>query len=79
MKQFISFSILFTLTLLLFTSNLAAAALSSETAEIPYQLNYSDRIVTGTVSRMVEYSNYTIITVTVNEWLYNSLPVKTIK
>ena len=79
MKQLNSLSIFFTLILLLLVPNLAAAALPAETAEIPYQINYSDRIVIGTVSKIIDYGNYTIFTITVNEWLYNPLPAKTIK
>ncbi|MEN6293505.1 MAG: hypothetical protein ABFD07_16015 [Methanobacterium sp.] len=79
MKQLISFLILFIFTTLLLTPNLAAASLPAETTEIPYQINYSDRIITGTVNRIVDYGSYTIITITVNEWLYNPLPAKTIR
>lgn len=79
MKQLISFLIFFTFAILLLTPNLAAAALPAETAEIPYQINYSDRIIIGTVSRIVDYGSYTIITITVNEWLYNPIPAKIIR
>ncbi|WP_240664559.1 hypothetical protein [Methanosarcina sp. MSH10X1] len=53
--------------------------LDAKTAEIPYQVNNSDRIVVGTVSKVIDYGRYTITTITVNEWLYNPLPAKTIK
>ena len=76
MKRRNLFSILFTLMLLLLAPNLAAAALAPETAEIPYQINNSDRIVIGTVSKIIDYGRYTITTITVNEWLYNPLPAK---
>lgn len=79
MKRLSLFSILFKFMLLLLIPNIAAAALISETAEIPYQINNSDRIVIGTVSKIIDYGRYTIITITVNEWLYNPLPAKTIK
>lgn len=79
MKQLLSFLILFTFTILLLTPNLAAASLPAETAEISYQINCSDRIIIGTVSRIVDYGSYTIITITVNEWLYNPLPAETIR
>jgi len=79
MKRINLFSILFTFMLLLLVPNLAAAMLVPETAEIPYQINNSDRIVVGTVSKIIDYGRYTIITITVNEWLYNPLPVKTIQ
>ena len=79
MKRLNLFSILFTLILLLLVPNLAAAELVAETAEIPYQINNSDRIAIGTVSKIIDYGRYTIITIAVNEWLYNPLPEKTIK
>ncbi len=79
MKHLNLFPILFTLILLLLVPNLAAALLAPETAEIPYQINNSDRIVIGTVSKIIDYGRYTIITIAVNEWLYNPLPAKTIK
>jgi hypothetical protein len=65
--------------LLLLVPNIAAASLTAESAEIPYQINNSDRIVIGTVSKIIDYGRYTIITIAVNEWLYNPLPEKTIK
>ncbi|WP_440945172.1 hypothetical protein ACSAZL_13550 [Methanosarcina sp. T3] len=73
-----SLSILLTLLLLFLTSNLAAASFSSEAAEIPYQINVSDRIIIGTVSGFQEYYDHTIFTITVEEWLYNPLSAKTI-
>ncbi|PAV10966.1 hypothetical protein ASJ81_12190 [Methanosarcina spelaei] len=79
MKHLNLFSILFTLILLFLVPNLAAAMLVAETAEIPYQINNSDRIMIGTVSKITDYGRYTITTITVNEWLYNPLPAKTIQ
>ncbi|MDR7666406.1 hypothetical protein RG963_11565 [Methanosarcina sp. Z-7115] len=79
MKQLNSLSIFFALILLLLTPSLAAAMLDAKTDEIPYQIDNSDRIVIGTVSKMIDYGKYTIFTITVNEWLYNPLPAKTIK
>lgn len=79
MKRLNLFSILFTLMLLLLVPNLAAALLDAKTAEIPYQIDNSDRIAVGTVSKIIDYGRYTIITITVNEWLYNPLPAKTIE
>jgi len=79
MKQLNLFSILFTLILLLLVPNLAAAMLDAKTAEIPYQIDNSDRIAVGTVSNIIDYGRYTITTITVNEWLYNPLPAKTIE
>lgn len=74
-----SLSILLALILLFLTSNLAASSFTSEAAEIPFQINNSDRIVIGTVSGIQEYYDYTIFTVTVEEWLYNPLPIEVIK
>ncbi len=79
MKRRNLYPILLTLMLLLLIPNLAAALLDAKTAEIPYQINNSDRIVIGTVSKIIDYGRYTIITITVNEWLYNPLPAKTIQ
>jgi len=79
MKQFISLSLLFTFVLVLLAPSLASAVMTPEAFEIPYQINNTDRIVVGTVSQLVEYSNYTIVTITVKEWLYNPLPTNTIR
>lgn len=79
MKRLNLLSIIFTITLLLLVPNLAAAMLDAKTAEIPYQINNSDRIMVGTVSKVIDYGRYTITTIAVNEWLYNPLPAKTIK
>jgi len=73
------FLILFTLMLLLLVPNLAAASFTAEAGEIPYQINNSDRIVVGTVSRVDMFRAHMIATIKVNEWLYNPLPTKTIK
>lgn len=79
MKPIHSLFILFTLTLLLLCApGPAAAELIAEAAEIPYQINSSDRIVIGMVSDIQEHYDYTIFTITVEEWLYNSLPTETI-
>jgi hypothetical protein len=59
--------------------NLVAASLDSKTTEIPYQINNSDRIFIGTVSGINVFSDHTIYTITIKEWLYNPLPVDTIK
>lgn len=79
MKHLSSFSILLTFALLFLTPNFATAIYSSEATEIPYQVNNSDRIVIGTVSRIDTSNDYTITTITVSEWLYNPLPTKTIQ
>lgn len=78
MKQLNSLSILFLSILLFLTPNLAAAIYSSEAAEIPYQINNSDRIAIGTVSETHVADYYTNNTITIKEWLYNPLPIKTI-
>lgn len=77
MKQLSLFSI-FTFFLLLLAPNLAVAMLSTESTEIPYQVNNSDRIVIGTVSKIDVCDYYTNNTITVKEWLLNPLPEKTI-
>lgn len=79
MKQLNLLSIFFTLILLLLVPNFAAASFTAEAGEIPYQINSSDRIVIGTVSRIDMFRDHMIATIKVNEWLYNSLPTKTIK
>lgn len=79
MKRLNLFSILFTLILLLLVPNLAAAMLAEEVTKIPYQLNNSDRIVIGTVSKIDTYPSYTIYTISIKEWLYNPQPLKKIK
>jgi hypothetical protein len=70
---------LFTFILLLVTPSIAAALILDEATKIPYQVNNSDRIIIGSVSGIDTYYNYTIFTITVKEWLYNSLPTETIK
>jgi hypothetical protein len=78
MKQLNSLSILFTFVLLLLAPSLAAAAFSPEAGEISYQINNSDHIVIGTVSAIELHDNFTNNIITVDEWLYNPLPEKTI-
>ena len=78
MKQLQLFFILFTFAFLLFFPSLTSASLDAKTAEIPYQIQNSDRIVLGTVSDIKPYSTYTMCTITVKEWLYNPLPIDTI-
>lgn len=79
MKQLQLFYILFTFALLLLFPSLTSAMLDAKTAEIPYQIQNSDRIVLGIVSDIKPYSTYTMCTITVKEWLYNPLPIDTIK
>jgi hypothetical protein len=71
--------LLFTFFIFILAPNLTKAAVLSDAAEIPYQINNSDHIVIGTVSGINVYYNHTIATITVNEWLYNPLPDKIIK
>lgn len=70
---------LFTLTLLLLVPNLTAAELTEDAGKIEHQVSKSDRIMIGTVSQIDIYYNYTIYTIMVKEWLYNPLPIETIK
>ncbi|WP_440955877.1 hypothetical protein ACSAZK_02645 [Methanosarcina sp. Mfa9] len=67
------------LCLLSLTASPAAALLDPIAAEIPYQVNNSDRIVIGNVSDIEPHYDYTIVTITVEEWLYNPIPSETIK
>jgi hypothetical protein len=61
MKQFNSFSLMLILVLPLLVPNLAAASLDPKTAEIPYQIKNSDRIVIGTVSEISPDYAHTIL------------------
>ncbi|AKB77114.1 hypothetical protein MSHOH_0631 [Methanosarcina horonobensis HB-1 = JCM 15518] len=79
MGQLNSLSILLTLILLLLVPSLAAAEIVAESMEISYQVNNSDRIIIGTVSKIGTFYDYTIYTIAVKEWLYNPIPVETIK
>ena len=75
MKQI---NILFALILLLASTNVATAELIAEAAEIPYQINHSDRIIIGTVTDIQQFYDYTIVTIGVDEWLMNSLSTESI-
>ncbi len=79
MKQLCTFLILFALALFFLAPNPAAALLAPESTEIHYQINHSNRIVIGTVSDIQLHYDYTIFTITVEEWLYNPMPTETIK
>ena len=79
MKQLCTLPILFALILLFLAPCPAAAELIQESAEIPYQINHSNSIVIGTVSDIQLHYDYTIFTITVEEWLYNPMPTETIK
>ncbi|MGZ7068801.1 MAG: hypothetical protein ACXVHT_10885, partial [Methanobacterium sp.] len=78
MKQLSSFSILFTFVLLFMAPSLSTALIAEEATKIPYQINNSDRIVIGTVSKIDVCDYYTNNTITVKEWLFNPLPKKII-
>jgi hypothetical protein len=71
--------LLFSFVLYLLAPNLAAASIAEEATRIPYQVNNSDRIIIGTVSNIATYSDSTVFTIAVKEWLYNPLPTETIK
>ncbi|MDO9517350.1 MAG: hypothetical protein Q7J10_04785 [Methanosarcinaceae archaeon] len=71
-------NILFALILLLASTNVATAIYSSEAAEIPYQIDHSDRIIIGTVTDIQPFYDYTIVTIGVDEWLTNPLSTETI-
>jgi len=79
MKQTPILLITLALCLLFLSASPTAASLIPEAAEIPYQVNNSDRIAIGTVSEITPYYAHTITTITVEEWLYNPLPTETIK
>ncbi|WP_226990583.1 hypothetical protein [Methanosarcina acetivorans] len=78
MKKLNVLLILSAMFTLLYIPGPAVALLVPEAAEIPYQINASDRIVIGTVSGIDIHYDHTIFTITVDEWLYNPLPAKTI-
>src|SRR5665648_805020 len=72
-------NILFALMILLVVStNIATAVLIEEAYEIPYQINHSDRIIIGTVTDIQPFSDYTIVTISIDEWLMNPLSAKII-
>ena len=70
--------LMFALILLLASTNVATAMLIAETAEIPYQINNSDRIIIGTVTEIQPFYDHTIVTIGVDEWLMNPLSTETI-
>lgn len=80
MRQINLFSILlFTCFLLLLAPNLTAASFTAEAAEIPYQINNSDRIAIGTVSEIYPHYDYSIVKIKVKEWIYNPFSSKVIR
>jgi hypothetical protein len=71
--------LLFTCLLLLLAPNPAVALLDEKVSKLPYQINYSDRIMISTVSGIDPHFDYSIVTVKVKEWIYNPFPAKVIK
>lgn len=63
--------LLFVFFFLLLAPNIVAASFIAEAAEIPYQINNSDRIAIGTVSEIYPHYDYSIVKIKVNEWVYN--------
>lgn len=57
-----------------FSNVTASASWTVEAGEIPYQANYSDRIVIGTVKSASSGFDYTDVVISVDEWLKNPLP-----
>lgn len=49
-----------------------------EAFEIPYQINHSDRIITGTVTDIQQYYDRTEVAIEVDEWLMGPLPLEEI-
>ncbi len=65
--------------LLIITSATTTVSLLIEGAgEISYQVPRADRIVTGTVTDIQAFYDYTIVTIEVDCWLKNPLPAKAI-
>ena len=71
-------SALLTLLLILASATTAAAMLTEEAGEIPYQVSRADRIAIGTVTDIHSFHDHTIVTIEVDEWLDNPLPAKAI-
>lgn len=66
--------LLIILVLIFASTNAAATIWPQEVLEIPYQINNSDRIMTGTVTDIQPFYNYTLVTIEVDDWLMNPLP-----
>ena len=71
-------STLLALLLIFASANTAAAMLTEEAGEIPYQVSRADRIAIGTVTDIQSFHDHTIVTIEVDEWLNNPLPAKAI-
>lgn len=74
MNKISAYILLGILALVLF-SNAAVSTLWDPVAqEIPYQVNHSDRIITGTVKELRPGFEYTDVVISMDEWLKNPLP-----
>ncbi len=71
-------SMLLVLLLILISTNTAAAMLIEEASDISYQVPKADRIVAGTVTDIQTFYDHTVVTIEVDYWLKNQLPVKAI-
>lgn len=70
--------ILFALSLILATATTTEALLDVNASDISYLVNNSDRIIIGTITDIQPFSDHTIVTIGVDEWLMNPLPTETI-
>lgn len=59
----------------IFSNITVSASWTVEAGEIAYQANHSDRIVIGTVKDLHPSSEFTDVTISVDEWLKNSLTI----
>jgi hypothetical protein len=72
-------TLLFLILILIFSSTNATATIwTPEAFEIPYQINHSDRIITGTVTDIQQYYDRTEVAIEVDEWLMGPLPLEEI-
>ncbi|MBE0427951.1 MAG: hypothetical protein IBX72_15060 [Nitrospirae bacterium] len=60
--------------IILFSNSTVSASWSVEAGELSYQVNHSDRIVTGTVDTISPGFDYTDVVINVDDWLNNQLP-----
>lgn len=60
------------------STNATATIWTPEAFEIPYQINHSDRIITGTVTDIQQYYDRTEVAIEVDEWLMGPLPLEEI-
>lgn len=72
-------TLLFLILILIFSSTNATATMwTPEAFEIPYQINHSDRIITGTVTDIQQYYDRIEVAIEVDEWLMGPLPLEEI-